>query len=172
MSVTIPNLNDFIDRIALILEKNTTLFPTETTGKRLVNKILKYNPAIATAPDTTFLPYIFITKSNGQPIRQVQKAGRDTIDKAGATLYELEFYCVICTQAEEISIAQKGAYDIAVPVQQAFEQNLRLIDPITNDNPLCRRVTTFMIPYLFKLNVPSIQAVNVVVRPEVYVNLR
>ncbi len=171
MSVTIPNLNTFIVRLATILRGNKTIFPDANVGKNLVNKILEYDPALAGSPDTTFVPYIFIGKSKGQPITRLDKAGRDTIDKAGGTLYQYEFYCVCVAEGVDIPTAQQRAYDIAVPVQQAFEQNLRLTK-LDGTEPLCRTVKTFLIPFLMKLNVPSIQAVNVVVRAEVYVNLR
>lgn len=172
MSLTIPNLNTFITRLAVILRANTTLFPLETTGKQLINKVLEYDPAIAGSPDSTFVPYVFVAKSKGQAITRISKAGRDTIDKAGGTLYQYEFYCVCVAEGEGIASAQVKAYDIAVPVQQAFEQNLRLVKPSDKTDPLCRTVETFQIPYLMSLKVPNIQAVNVVVRAQVYVNLR
>jgi len=171
MSVVIPNLNTFITRLAVILRGNKTIFPDANVGKNLVNKIVEFDPALSGSPDTTFVPYIFVAKSKGQPITRINKTGRDTIDKAGGTLYQYEFYCVCIAEGVDIPTAQERAYDIAVPVQQAFEQNLRLTK-LDGSDPLCSTVKTFLIPFLLKLNVPSIQAVNVVVRAEVYVNLR
>jgi len=174
MSLQPPNLQTFIERIAQVLEKSTVLFPPETTGENLVTAIVRNKPAIEQSAENALVPYILVFDS-GQPIRFLEKAGRDTRDVEGGSVYELELYCVSITSADLLaSDAQLKIHTITQAVRTALANNLRLADPddLTND-PLCRTHTRFEIPYVLRGDVPAtMYARNVVVRPQVYVSPR
>lgn len=174
MSLQPPQLQTFIDRIAAILEKNPLLFPSETTGENLVTAIVKNKPAIEQSAEGAIIPYILVFES-GQPIRFLEKAGRDTRDVEGGSVYELEFYCIAITNSELTAAdAQKKIHTVTQAIRTAFSNNLRLADPddLTND-PLCRTHTRFEIPYVLRGDIPAtMYARNVVIRPQVYVSPR
>lgn len=174
MSLQPPELQTFIERIAAILEKNTIIFPDENTGENLVTAIVRNKPAIEQSAENAIIPYILVFES-GQPIRFLEKAGRDTRDVEGGSVYELEIYCVAITNSELLpSDAQIKIHTITQAIRTAFANNLRLADPddLTID-PLCRTHTRFEIPYVLRGDVPAtMYARNVVVRPQVYVSPR
>lgn len=174
MSLQPPDLQDYIERIALTLEANTTLFPAETTGENLVTKVIRNKPAIEQSAESGIIPYILVFASS-QPIRFLEKAGRDGRDVEGGSVYELEIYCVAITNAEiSADVAQQDVHNITQAMRTALANNLRLITPGgAGDDPLCRTHSRYEIPYLLKGDVPtSMKAMNVVVRPQVYVSPR
>ena len=174
MSLQPPNLQEYIERIAQTLEANKTLFPLEGDGENLVTAVVRNKPAIEQSAEGALIPYILVFDS-GQPIRFLEKAGRDGRDVEGGSVYELEFYCVAVTNNDLLaSEAQLKIHDITQAMRTAFATNLRLAD--VNDsfnNPLCRTTTRFEIPYTLRGDVPAtMYARNVVLRPQVYVSPR
>lgn len=174
MSLQAVELQDYIDRIAEILEADTTLFPPETTGENLVTAIVRNKPAIEQSAEGALVPYILVFESD-QPIQFYEKAGRDGRNTEGGSVYELEIYCVVITNADLIaSSAQLTIHKITQVVRNALSRNLRLADPadLTLD-PLCRTHSRFEIAYALRGDVPAtMYARNVVVRPQVYVSPR
>ena len=174
MSLQPVNLQEYIDRIAETIEASIIIFPPETTGENLVTTVLKNKPAIEQSAEGGVIPYILVFESS-QPLRFLEKAGRDGRNVEGGSVYELEFYCVIITNADlTTQSAQQANHIVAQAVNTALANNLRLADPadLTQD-PLCRTHTRFQIPYLLKGDVPkSMIATNIVVRPQVYVSPR
>lgn len=174
MSLQPINIQNYIERIAQIHEKNTGLFPTATTGENLVNSVIRNKPAIEQSANNGIIPYILVFESS-QPIRFLEKAGRDGRNVEGGSVYEVDIYSVIITNAElSAETAQQNINKITQIMSTGLANNLRLADPtnLTLD-PLCRTHTRFQIPYLLKGDVPaSMKAMNVVVRPQVYVSPR
>lgn len=174
MSLEAIEIQDFIDRIAEILEADTTLFPDETNGENLVTAIVKNKPAIEQSAESAVVPYILVFESD-QPIRFYEKAGRDGRNEEGGGVYELEIYCVTITNADLIATsAQVSVHTITQAVRNALSRNLRLADPADLDTlGLCRTHTRFEIAYTLRGDVPAtMYARNVVVRAQVYVSPR
>lgn len=163
----------FIERIAATLKGDTTLFPTENTGQNLVNDVLLNQPAIIQSPDESLIPYITVFSSQ-QPLKFLEKAGRDGRNVEGGSVYEYEFYCVLVTDVGlSKETAQQDASVITAAMMNALSQNLRLSILGTEADPLCRTTMRYLIPYNLKGDVPvTIEAFNVVVRPQVYVTNR
>jgi len=174
MSLQPPNIQDYIERIAQVYENNTDLFPLETTGENLVNSVIRNKPAIEQSADNGLIPYILVFESS-QPIRFLEKAGRDGRNIEGGSVYEVEIYSVIITDAElSAEISQRDIHNITQIMRTALSNNLRLADPTDlTINPLCRTHTKYQIPYVLNGDVPaSMKAMNVVVRAQVYVSPR
>ena len=148
------------------------LFPLETTGENLINDVLPNQPAIVQSPDETLIPYVCVFSSN-QPLKWLEKAGRDGRNVEGGSVYEYEFYCVLVTSTDFTKEeAQKDASNVTFHMMNALAKNLRLSDSAGN-NPICRTTDRYQIPYQLKGDVPvTIKAINVVVRPQVYVSPR
>lgn len=174
MSSPVINIQEYIERIAKIYEADTTLFPPDTTGESLVTAVFRNKPAIEQSAPEGILPYILVFEST-QPIRFFEKAGRDTRNVEGGTVYEVEIYTVVITDNELTTEgAQVDIHTITAAMRNAVSQNLRLADPsdLTLD-PLCRTHTRFEIQYVLKGDVPpSLVARNLVIRPQVYVSVR
>lgn len=174
MSLQPVNIQDYIERIAQIYEKDLTLFPLETTGESLVTAVIRNKPAIEQSADDGIIPYILVFES-AQPIKFLEKAGRDGRDVEGGSVYELDIYSVIITNAElSTQTAQQNIHKITQIMRTALSKNLRLANPddLTLD-PLCRTHTRFQIPYTLRGDVPtSMSAMNVVIRPQVYISPR
>ena len=174
MSLQAIQVQSFIERIAEIYEGNTTLFPPETTGKSLVTKVIRNRPAIEQSSQIGVIPYILVFESF-QPIRFLEKAGRDTRDEEGGSVYEVEIYTVAITNNEiSATSSQSNLNVILQAMRDSLSRNLRLADPadLTLD-PLCRTHSRFEIPYTLRGDVPATMfAKNIVVRPQVYVSPR
>jgi len=173
MSLETVNYQAFIDRIAETFEKDDTLFPQEENAKMLVTKVIRNRPPIEQSADDGVIPYILVF-SSGQPLRFLEKAGRDTRDIEGGAVYELEIYCVAITNNE---ITRSGAIadidTITQAMRNALARNMRLAVPTSFTDPLCRTHTRFEINYLLRGDIPAtLLARNVVVRPQVYVSPR
>ena len=163
----------FIERIVGTLNNDVTLFPDEATGQNLVNDVLANQPAVMQSPDSTLVPYIAVF-SSGRPLKWLEKAGRDGRNEEGGSVYEYEFYCVLVTDVSlSQETAQQDASVITAAMMNTLSKNLRLSAPTTGVDPLCRTTMRYMIPYILKGDVPvTMKAINVVVRPQVYISPR
>ena len=174
MSSPVIDIQEYIERIAKIYEADTTLFPLETTGESLITSVIRNKPAIEQSAPEGVLPYILVFEST-QPIKFLEKAGRDTRNVEGGSVYEVEIYSVVITDNElTAESAQVDIHTLTAAMRNALANNLRLADPanLTLD-PLCRTHTRYEIQYLLKGDVsPSMVARNVVIRPQVYVSPR
>jgi len=172
--VTAPDYNDYIDRIHLILFKSTTLLP-KTNGVAgsvdLVKQLIKYELPIPEQPIQGLGPshiYIAVSKT---PVVGTKTIGRGNRNTVARRIYTLEFYAVIVVKGVDPLAAQKELYTIASVVETIFEKNKRLTDPTTGLLPISAKLETFMVPFLLLTDQKDIKAVNVVIRPQVYVNL-
>jgi len=174
MTSPVIDIQTFIERIAKIYEADPTLFPPETTGESLVTAVIRNKPAIEQSAPEAVLPYILVFES-AQPIRFLEKAGRDTRNEEGGSVYEVEIYTVVISDNELTTEgAQVDIHTITAAMRNAASKNLRLANPsdLTLD-PLCRTLTRFEILYILTGEVPpSMVARNVVIRPQVYVSVR
>ncbi len=174
MSLAIPNLQDYIERIAQIYENDSGLFPPENQGESLVNAVVRNKPSIEQSAEQALIPYILVFESDN-PIRFLEKAGRDGRNQEGGSVYELDIYSVVITNNElTAALAQQKIHEITALMRNAVSRNLRLANPKDlTDDPLCRTHTRYEIPYLLKGEVPATMiARNVVVKPQVYVSAR
>lgn len=173
MSLETIDLQAIIERIAQTYEADTTLFPTEDNGESLVTKVIRNKPAIEQSAEGGLIPYILVFEST-QPIRFLEKRGRDTRDKEGGSVYEVEIYSVVITNNElTTSIAQQKIHIITQAMRNAVANNLRLAKPDDFTDPLCRTHTRYEIPYLLRGDIPATMiARNVVIRSQIYVSPR
>lgn len=163
------DIQNYIERIALLYENNAVFFPT--TEAHLLTKILRNKPPIEQSSTDAVIPYITVFESQ-TPIREVEVAGRDSRDAQGGRVMELEIYSVAIVHEISAVESQKKLHTITQNMRDILGKNLRLTNPTTGLDPLCRTNTIYEIPYLLSLNQPSLRAINVVCRPQVYVSLR
>lgn len=175
MSIPVPNINDFIERIALLLENSNLLFPQSKGGDEtktdLVNQVIRYELPI---PELTIEgpgpPHIFV-KESSTPFLQKRQIGRSTIDVQGPEEHTLEFYVIIVTQGTTYKDSQIQMANITQATSTIFKTNQRMLD-LTGSNPLCNLLDVIIVPYLLDSEQREILAKNVVLRPKVFVNLR
>ncbi len=173
MSLETIDLQAIIERIAQTYESDTTLFPTEENGESLVTKVIRNKPAIEQSAEGGLIPYILVFESS-QPIRFLEKVGRDTRNAEGGSVYEVEIYSVVITNNElTASTAQQKIHIITQAMRNAVARNLRLAKPDDKTDPLCRTHTRYEVQYLLRGEIPATMvARNVVIRPQVYVSPR
>jgi hypothetical protein len=172
-----PNYNDYIDRLVLILQNSTVLFPKTIGGdqnaKDLVNQVIKYDLAIAQdAPTGLGPPHIFVSTANN-PIVSDEHIGRDTRDEFGPRDMKLEFWVVCVTNQPEFAGAQQSLFNIVQAVKQTLGKNKRLED-LAGANPLAREIDRPIVtPFTNWISTEKTTlATTVVIRPNVIVNLR
>lgn len=173
MSLQAIQVQDYIERIAKIYEANITLFPTETSGQNLITKVIRNRPAIEQSSQDGVIPYIIVFEST-QPIRFLEKAGRDTRNAEGGSVYEVEIYSVAITNNEISATTSQASLNVILQaMRDSLSKNLRLALPVSFTEPLCRTHSRFEIPYTLRGDVPATMfAKNIVVRPQVYVSPR
>ncbi len=174
--VTQPKYNDYVDRFELILRTSTLLMPKtngDDTKNDLVNQIIKYEIPIAdNPPDGLGPPHIFISVPENPLIRREQR-GRNTRDEQGPEKQTLEFYIIVVAQdPQSYELSQKQMYTIIEAITTTFTKNLRLTDG-AGLNPLATRLEYVVVPYRLERNEEvTVVARNIVVRPQVLINLR
>ena len=176
---SIPNLNDYINRIVLILENSALLLPQSVGGNTqatdLVNQIIPYKLPIPQSPITgPGAPIIFIDVSPNPTVRFSQ-VGRSTIDIQGPELVVLEFYCVVVAKGKTFQDSQSQMYNILAAVKTILKSNMRLGDPTTNppnQSPLCNTLTAITVPFILDTAEKTVIARNIVIRVEKFINLR
>jgi len=178
MSLTVtPNYNDYIDRIALILSKSTLLFPNSVGGDEtqqdLVKQIIAHELPQNETPITGGGPPHIFVKESRNPIYERKQVGRDSIDAQGPESFTLEFYIVVVAFATTtFADSQISANNIVQAVTTTLDKNKRLLDD-TGNNPIAKSSQWVTVPWLLENNEQrELLAVNVIFRPEVYVNLR
>jgi len=137
----------------------------------LVKQLIKYEIPI---PEQPFQglgpPHIYISVSK-TPVVGTKTIGRGNRNTVARRIYTLEFYAVIVVKGIDPLDAQKQLYTIVEAVETELEKNKRLTDPTTGLLPIAAKLETFMVPFLLPTEQKDIKAVNVVIRPQVYVNL-
>lgn len=171
----VPNWNSFIDRIADILTRSSEVMPKtngSTTKNDLVNEIVKYTfPLAEQTPNGAGPPHIFINRAENPVIRR-QKIGRDSINEHGPEKWTLEFYVVSVVLVEHDPMqSQEDLYNLTQAIMNTLGKNRRLLDK-DNLNPLAYHLETVDVPYNLRTDEASLKAHNVLVRPDILVNLR
>jgi len=164
------NFKEFVDRGKLILEKDASLIDSGTPSNSLVTKVLAQEPPIEQSPDSSVMPVIFVAYSKN-PIRRVRHVGRDSLNEAGPKYHDIEFYNVIIANGINKQAAQEKVQLIAEHVKDAYQKNLRMINPSSGIDPICANNEVVAVPYVLRSNNPNVQAINVICRPEVPINL-
>ena len=176
MSLVIaPNLNEYITRISDILKRSAQLFPKtvglDDTKEDLVQQVIMYEIPIIVTPVTGGGPPHIVVTTSKTPIIEKIRTGRDSRNEQGPERWTLEFYVYVISQSTDLTKAEALMYDITSAVETTLGKNLRLTDE-NNENPLSATLETIELPLLLNIEQREIIARNVVVRPQVYVNLR
>lgn len=176
MSLTTqPKFNDYIDRFEQMFTNSTLLMPKtngDDTKKDLVNQIIKYEiPIPDNPPDGLGPPHVFIAVAPN-PIVRTEQRGRNTRDKQGPVKFTLEFYIIVIAQdPQSFELSQKQMYTIIEAITTTLTQNLRMTDT-SQLNPLAARLDYLVLPYTFQNEEVTVVAKNIVVRPQVWVDVR
>ena len=137
----------------------------------LVKQLIKYELPIPEQPIQGLGPphiYIAVSKTPQIGTKTIGRGDRNTVARK---IYTLELYAVIVVKGVDPLAAQKELYTISSVVETILEKNQRLTDPTTGLSPIAAKLETFMVPFLIPTDQKDIKAVNVVIRPQVYVNL-
>ncbi len=174
-AVTSPELNEFIERGVEMLKASTDLFPSgyppTGDGANIITDVLAQEPPIDQSPNIGVLPIIYVGYSKN-PIGEMKYIGRDTLDEAGPRRYRLEFYNVIITRGITKEASQKFCQELSNIVRDIYQTNLRMKDPTAPTNFLANTNEVISIPFILRSDNATIQAINVIVRPQQRVNLR
>ena len=178
MSLSVPNLNDFIERIFLILSNSTLLFPQSVGGDEsatdLVNQIIPYALPVPEQPiEGPGPPHIFIKEADSA-FSRFNQIGRSSINVQGPEEAFLELYVVVVARGASYQDSQVQLFNIIQAVKQVLKSNMRLGDPTTNpplQNTLCNLLETITVPWLIDSEEKTVIARNIIVRPKVFINL-
>jgi len=170
---TTIDITDFVDRGVEMLQVNTLLrTPNPNEADSLVTAIIAQEPPIEQSPDIGIMPVVIVWPSR-TPFRQTEQFGRDDLDVAGPKYYHLEFYNVCIARGISRRDAQRKAQTIANIVRDIYQKNLRMATPGTPplSNPIADTNNVISVPYVLKSTDPNIQAMNVICRPDVAIQL-
>jgi len=142
-----------------------------TTKVDLVKQIIKYELPLPEQPIQGLgPPHIFVAVSR-TPVVGNKTIGRGTRNIVARRIYTLEFYAIVVVKGTDPLAAQKEMYTIVEAVETTLEKNQRLTDPTSGLLPIAANLETYQIPYVILTDQKDIKATNVVIRPQVYVNL-
>jgi hypothetical protein len=164
------NFSDYINRAVAMLLDNGIL-RNATVADSLVTNVLAQEPPIDQSSNLSIAPYIYVSYSKN-PIREQTYIGRDGLNTAGSKMYKIEFYCVCIDRGISRQNAQVKVQRIAEIVRDVFQKNLRMTNPADGSNPLCAENEVVSVPFVLRSSDPNLQAINVIVRPNVPVDLR
>ncbi len=175
-SITSPELDIFIERGVKMLKANLTLFPQAplfppTDGTNLLTNVLAQEPPIDQSPNTSLIPIIYVGYSKN-PISEMKYIGRDTLDEAGPRRYRLEFYNVIITRGKNKEDSMKKCQQISKIVRDVYQKNLRMKDPAVPTDFIANTNEVIAVPFILRTDNVTLQAINVICRPQQRVNLR
>jgi len=169
-----PNKNDWINRLALIMQNSALLLP-KTNGTAdidLVQNIIKYKfPIPESPPDGLGPPHLYITAPEDW-IKRRQQIGRDSRDKQGPENVFLELYLIILSQKNTAIESQQEIYNISNAIINTIKTNKRLLNPVTNSDPFSFTTEIVETPFLLDTEASNMLALNVVVKPQALVNQR
>lgn len=174
---TTPNDNDYLTRIVQMLSNSALIFP-KTIGhnpnvSNLVNQVIQYELPILNLPiEGPGVPIILVTNSRSPNPIERKQVGRDTIDVQGPEVLTLEYYIIAITRGKNFKDSQVQMNNIIQAITTTLDSHKRLTD-LDNENPLCRTLQWITVPWLLPDNdQKDTIGYNVMLRPEVYVNLR
>jgi len=169
-----PNKNDWIDRLALMMQNSALLLP-KTNGSGdidLVQQIIKYKfPIPESPPDGLGPPHIYITGPDDW-IKRREQIGRDNRDQQGPEDVFLELYIIALSQKNTAIESQEEIYNITNAIINTIKTNKRLLDPITLDDPFSFTTEIVETPFFLDTEASNMLALNVIVRPQAMVNQR
>lgn len=171
---TALDTNSIIDRLEETLQASPILFPQANGGgnlPNLVQQIIKYEFPLPEAPPGGLgPPHIWINVAP-VPIVSRERAGRGTRDVVARELITYEFWCVCITQDSDPLRAQKQLYTIVSAVETAIGKNRRLTIPADQTDPLAFGIDYRAISYNLQTETNEQASKNVVVRPQVFVDM-
>ncbi len=175
-AVTSPELDIFIDRGVKMLKASINLFPPAAVqppinGLNLVTTILAQEPPIDQSPNIGVVPIIYVGYSKN-PIGEMKHIGRDTLDEAGPRRYRLEFYNVIITRGITKEASMKLCQQLSNIVRDIYQKNLRMRDPDDLNDFIANTNDVIAVPFILRTDNATLQAINVICRPQQRVNLR
>ena len=170
-----PDFQDYIVRIVDILKRSALIFPNtvggDNTATDLVNQIIENQLPIPQLPvDGPGPPHIFVAQSQ-TPIVKRDKAGRNSLDVEGGGRVVMEYYIVVLVDSVDKKTADSQLFNLISAVTTTLNKNKRLIDS-NSLNPLCFDHKYDVVPYIFDITQNTTAAKNIVLRPQVGVNLR
>lgn len=164
------DITPFINRGVAMLLANTTLRATPVENS-LVTDVLAQEPPIEQSPNKSIIPVILVWPSRNY-IRDSENFGRSSLDAAGAKYYRLEFYNVIIARGHSRQDAQVKVQNIGKIVRDVYQKNLRMTDPaVPGTDPIAATNEVVAIPYVLRSTDPNIQAINVICRPNVPIDV-
>ncbi len=168
---TTININDFIDRGVEMLLANTILrVPNPNEADSLVTNVIAQEPAIEQSPNLSIIPVVQVYQSKS-PIRDVENFGRDSLNVAGAKYYHIEFYNLCIARGISKQEAQIKVQRLSEIVRDVYQKNLRMTDPATGLSPIAATNEVISVPYILRSTDLNIQAINVICRPNVPIDL-
>lgn len=166
-----PNLEKYINRGADILENNGVLVNTGTPEDSKVTSILRQEPPIDQSPSDSVMPVIYVAYSKN-PMGDIIPIGRDSLDADGPKYYNLEFYNVIIDQGLDKESTLKSVQELSQLVRDIYLKNKRMTDPANpGTDPFCSMLTVVPVPFVLRSSDTKVQAINVIVRPQVPIQL-
>lgn len=151
-----------------MLKADLVLFPSgypPAAGDNLVVDILEQEPPIEQSALDAVMPVIYVSYSRN-PLPRMEYTGRDTRDEAGSRTYFIEFYNVVVAREITREKSAESAQQISTAVRNVYQKNLRMKDPTNPLNFLAVTNEVTSIPYILRSSNPTIQAINVVCRPQ------
>lgn len=158
-----------------MLRKSTEFFPSgyppAGDGLNVITDVLEQEPPIDQSPNIGVMPIIYVSYSKN-PIREMKYIGRDTVDAAGPRRYLLEFYNVIMVRELTKEASLKKCQELSQKVRDVYQKNLRMKDPDNSADFIASTNEVIAIPIVLRTKNNTIQAINVICRPQQRVNLR
>ena len=169
---TTINITEFIDRGVEMLLANTILRDPGTPANSLVSDVIAQEPAIEQSPNLSIIPVVQVYQSKNT-IREVENFGRSSLDAAGAKYYHIEFYNLCIARGISRQEAQIKVQRLSEIVRDVYQKNLRMATPGTPPllNPIAATNEVISVPYVLRSTDPNIQAINVICRPNVPIDL-
>lgn len=168
MSFQTINITTFLQRAQQMLQQNQTLI-NPNKSQSLVTNILLQAPPINQSPNKSVIPIIYIDYSKN-PFPRTQNIGKSFLNTAPPKFYTIEFYTVIIARGINMQAANTNVQLISSIVRDVYQKNLRMTNADGTD-PICSTNEVQAIPFVLRSDTPNIQAINVICRPEVPVQL-
>lgn len=174
-AITSPELQVFIQRGVDMLRASTLLFPSgyppTGDGLNLLTDVLVQEPPIDQSPNVGAVPVIYVGYSKN-PISEMKYIGRDSIDEAGPRRYRLEFYNVIVTRGITREASMAKCQQFSNIVRDIYQKNLRMVNPVDANDFIANTNEVIPVPFVLRTDNETLQAINVICRPQQRVNLK
>ena len=146
----------------------------DNTKEDLVRQIIKYDfPVPEQPPEGLGPPHLYVTIAPN-PVRNITRTGRDSLDAHGWRKWSLEFYIICITlDTGNYDKSQKAMYTLVNAVRDTLGKNRRLITPGgAGTDPMAYDLETLDVPFNLNSTENLLLARNVLTRIDVLVNLR